>query len=359
MTAHCTPKTTGRAGPDLSRRSDYSTLLHEIRTAGLLERRPRRYLPRIAALALLWAVGWVAFVALGASWWQPVVAAVLAVALTQLAFLAHDAGHRQVFTTRHRNDLLGRVVGTLLVGLSYGWWIDKHTRHHAHPNQIGSDPDIVDGAVAFTPAGAAARKSRAGRWLARHQAALFFPMLLGEGVALRVASIAAVWRRPPGRTRRIESLLLAAHVAGYLAVVFLVLPPLPAIGFVALHQGLFGLYMGCAFAPNHKGMPQFGEDAATDRGADSDFLRRQVLTARNVRGGRPTELLLGGLNYQIEHHLFPSMPSANLRHARPLVRAFCHDRDVAYCEAGLTASYGEVLRYLRAVGATADPVAAR
>jgi fatty acid desaturase len=359
MTAQGTPRPAGRAAPDLPRRSDYSALLGEVRSAGLLERRPGRYLPRIATLTFLWSAGWVAFVVLGSSWWQPVVAAVLAVAVTQLAFLAHDAGHRQVFATRRRNDLLGRVVGTLLVGLSYGWWIDKHTRHHAHPNQIGSDPDIVDGAVVFTRAGAAARTSPAGRWLARHQAALFFPMLLGEGFALRAASVAALWRRPPGRTRTMESLLLATHVAGYLALVFLVLPPLPAIGFVALHQGLFGLYMGCAFAPNHKGMPQLGGDAATDAAVGSDFLRKQVLTARNIRGGRTIQLLLGGLNYQIEHHLFPSMPSANLRHARPLVRGFCHDRGVAYSETSLTASYREVLRYLRAVGAGADLAAAR
>ncbi len=338
----------GDVRSDRQARSEFAALLGEVRAAGLLERRPARYLMRIGLVAALWCGGWTAFLVLGGTWWQSTVAVGLAVAFTQLAFLGHDAGHRQVFATRHRNDLLGLVTGCLLVGLSYSWWIDKHTRHHTHPNHIGVDPDIAGKAIAFTAAGAAARTSRAGRWRARHQAALFFPMLCGEGIALRAASIRALWGRPPDRTRTVESLLIATHLGGYLAVVFLVLTPWQAIGFIALHQALFGFYMGCAFAPNHKGMPQFDEDAAKP-----DFLRRQVLTSRNIRGGVATDALLGGLNYQIEHHLFPSMPSANLRHAQPLVRRYCRDHGVPYCETSLVGSYGHVLRYLRRVGAAA------
>ena len=58
-------------------------------------------------------------------------------------------------------------------------------------------------------------------------------------------------------------------------------------------------------------------------GDRSDFLRRQVLTSRNVRGNWLTDLALGGLNYQIEHHLFPSMPRPNLRRSKAIVAAFC------------------------------------
>lgn len=119
--------------------------------------------------------------------------------------------------------------------------------------------------------------------------------------------------------------------------------------FLLVHQGLFGLYMGCSFAPNHKGMPIFGKDDKID------FLRRQVLTSRNIRGGRITDLALGGLNYQIEHHLFPSMPRPSLRHAQELVRAFCARHGVAYHETGLVDSYAQVLRHLHAVGGPLRP----
>jgi fatty acid desaturase len=107
---------------------------------------------------------------------------------------------------------------------------------------------------------------------------------------------------------------------------------------------VFGFYMGCSFAPNHKGMPPLTDEE------EKDYLRRQVLTSRNVRGGRFTDWLLGGLNYQIEHHLFPSMPRPNLRRAKPLVERFCAERGVRYAETGLLDSYAQVLRHLHAVG---------
>jgi fatty acid desaturase len=88
------------------------------------------------------------------------------------------------------------------------------------------------------------------------------------------------------------------------------------------------------------------------------FVRRQVLTSRNVRGSRLVDLVLGGLNYQIEHHLFPTMARPNLRHAQPLVRAFCQDHGLGYTEAGLFGSYAQALRHLHTVGAPLRPAVA-
>jgi fatty acid desaturase len=113
---------------------------------------------------------------------------------------------------------------------------------------------------------------------------------------------------------------------------------------------MFGLYLGSSFAPNHKGMPILD---ASDR---SGFLRRQLLTSRNVHGGFLTDAALGGLNYQIEHHLFPSMPRPNLRHSQPLIREYCLQRDLPYCQSSLAGSYLQALRHLKNVSKTARPV---
>ena len=59
--------------------------------------------------------------------------------------------------------------------------------------------------------------------------------------------------------------------------------------------------------------------------------------------------VFGGLNYQIEHHLFPSMPSRNLRRCQPLVRRFCAARCIPYCETTLLESYTMALNHLRNV----------
>ncbi|GAA4496349.1 acyl-CoA desaturase [Actinoallomurus oryzae] len=330
-----------------ARGSDYAVLARQVKNAGMLDRRPGYYSLKIAANLGLFALAGTAFVLLGRSWWQMLVAAFLGIVFTQIAFVGHDAGHRQIAGSRRVNDLLGLVHGNLLIGLSYGWWVTKHNRHHANPNHEDRDPDVANGAIAFTTDHVRSRRRWATRTLARHQAYLFFPLLLLEGVNLHVASVRALFGDDMGRTRSkpVEALMLGVHLAGYLTALLVVLTPLQALVFVVVHQCVFGLYMGCTFAPNHKGMP-------TVREADKlDYLRRQVLTSRNIRGGRFADFVLGGLNYQIEHHLFPSMPRPSLRRAQELVRAHCGKHGLTYHESSIVGSYGQVLRHLHAVGA--------
>jgi len=81
-----------------------------------------------------------------------------------------------------------------------------------------------------------------------------------------------------------------------------------------------------------------------------------VLMSRNVRGGVMVDFAMGGLNYQIEHHLFPSMPRPTLKAVRPIVREYCALHEVKYTEVGFFASYKIVVDYLNNVGLRArDP----
>jgi fatty acid desaturase len=330
-----------------SRGSNYAELSRQVRQAGLMDRRPGCYAWRTTLTVALLAGGWAAFVLIGDSWWQLAVAVFLAVMFAQVGFLGHDAGHRQICGSRRLSYVLGILLANLGIGLSYGWWVGKHNKHHAHPNTEGADPDIMISVLAFTTTQAGSGRG-VSRILVRWQAYLFFPLLLAEAASLHVASIRALAGRA-GRRRPAEVVLLAVHVAGYLSVVILILPPVKAIVFVLVQQGLFGLYLGASFAPNHKGMAILG---AAD---NSDYLRRQVLTSRNVRGGWLTDLALGGLNYQIEHHLFPSMPRPNLRRSQPLISDFCRQHGLPYCQASLAGSYAQALRHLHAVGRPPGP----
>jgi len=323
--------------------SDYAELMAQVRGLGLLRRRRGAYAVRSAALgaALLLTLAGVLW--LGDSWYQLVVAAVLGVVLSQYGFLAHDAAHRQIFETNRANEWNARLMSTLVIGLSYGWWVKKHNAHHRSPNQIGRDPDVAPGGLVFTVEEAQSR-SPFVRWVRRHQGYLFFPMLLLEGLNLHAAGVRTLLQRPDLRHRALEGGLIAVHFVAYLALLFLVMSPGLAVAFLGVQMATFGLLLGAAFAPNHKGMPVVPRDAKID------FLRRQVLMSRNVRGGRFVDLAMGGLNYQIEHHLFPSMPRDNLRHARSVVRAYCLEKDIPYTETSLVGSYAIVIRYLNVVG---------
>ena len=328
--------------------SDYAVLLRAVQQAGLMDRRYGYYAVKAAVLLAAGVGVATVFVLVGDSWWQLLTAAVLGVLLAHAGFLGHDAAHRQIFATGPANERAALLVGTLVTGMSVAWWNSKHNRHHAAPNQIDRDPDIDPTVLHWYPV-AVVHRSRPARFLRRHQGWWFFPLLTLEGVNLHVQAFRVVLGRAAGR-RRAETVLLAARWGGYLTVLLLVLSPVRAAVFLGVQLAVVGVYLGCCFAPNHKGMPVLPAAARVD------FLRRQVLTSRNVTGTRLTTLAMGGLNYQIEHHLFPSMPRPNLRRAQPLVRRFCAEHAITYTETTVPRSYRIVIRHLNHVGLRgADP----
>ncbi|HJZ24832.1 MAG TPA: acyl-CoA desaturase [Streptosporangiaceae bacterium] len=323
--------------------ASYRALARQVRAMGLLDRRPGYYGVKITLTIFAFFAGWALFVMVGNSWAALAVAPLVGMMFTQLGFIGHDLGHNQVFGARRRNHLLGLVVANALIGLSFGWWVPKHSAHHAHPNELGLDPDIGEGVVLASSDG----RGRLASWLARWQAPLFFPLMLLRSVGLHVLGIKRLVQQRD-RASAVEASLITLHAALYLTVVLWVLSPLKALAFVAVQQAVFSLYLGISFAPNHKGMPII--ESATAAG----FARRQVVTARNVRGGWFTTFMLGGLNYQIEHHLFESMPRPNLQRVQGLVRDFCVATDLGYREESFVESFRQIVQHLSDAGAAAS-----
>lgn len=322
-----------------------------VRAAGLLDRRPTYYAVKIGLTVAALLVGWAAFVVVGNSWAVLGIAVFLGVAYTHMGFVGHDAGHQQVFASRRANRLLGLVAGDALIGLSFGWWVPKHNAHHAHPNELDRDPDVgtdyIGGSAGYIggSAGTGGRERLHG--LSRWRAPLFFPLMCLRSAGLQVGGIGRLLaRRDRGALG--EALLLSLHVAMFFTIVLVVLGPLKAFVFVMVQQVTFSIYLGVSFAPNHKGMPLVAP------GSNLGFAHRQVLTSRNVSGGAAVTFLLGGLDYQIEHHLFPSMPRANLRRAQCLVKSFCQREDLPYCEESFLGSFRLIVRHLR-VGSPEEP----
>jgi fatty acid desaturase len=327
----------------------YTELMGEVREQGLLKRRYAWYWTTILVAVASFAATWFGILALGNSWFQLILAALLGVVTTQFGFIGHDAAHRQIFRSAAWNEWTARILSGTFAGMSLGWWRTKHNKHHAAPNQEGKDPDIGPGAIAFTRAIVESRSGFPG-WFARHQGWFYFPLLTLEGINLHRESVQTVLRPHSVPHQRVEATLILTRLIGYVTLLLMILPVGKAASFFGVQMAVFGLCLGGSFAPNHKGMPIV---PATMK---IDFLRRQVLMSRNVRGGLLVDFAMGGLNYQIEHHLFPSMPRPNLKRAQPIVRAYCLEHDVSYSEVGLFASYGIVVGYLNNVGLRArDP----
>jgi fatty acid desaturase len=325
-----------------SYRQEFAELSRRVRNEGLLARRRAHYTVKIGlsvlALVLLGSLA----VGIGDSWWCVGLAVGLGLVLTQLGFIGHDAGHRQISSSRRDNDAIGLVVANLFTGFSFGWWVTKHNRHHAYTNRPRKDPDLVPGAIVYLPEQADER-GPFGRWFARSQSLMLIPLLFLEALNLHVASVIALSKRRD-RGAIIETALLAVHLFVFFVAPFFILSPVKAVVFILVTQAVLGFYLGVSFITNHVGMPVLaGED-------ELGFLRRQVLTSRNLSGRPWTGFLFGGLDTQIEHHLFPAMPRANLRRARTLVGPFCAEKSIEYTLESPWRAYCRVLRHLRVVG---------
>ncbi len=323
--------------------TEYAELKRIIREHGLFKSQPAYYVMKsvVTASLLAVAIGVVLFVS------NPIVllldAAFFGFVSTQVGLLAHDVGHRQGFRGRRMNAIARYFFGNVLLGVSQSWWNVKHNQHHATPNHVDDDPDIQFPMIVFSPDQIANRP----RWL--HPAiaiqAFVFPLLLPfQALNMRMSSAQHLFA-PDARKRFLQALLLATHVALYAALLIWIGNWPIAVGFFLIHQMTFGLYNSSVFASNHKGMP------LTDEGRRMGFLYEQVLTSRNVRANPLTDFWYGGLNYQIEHHLFPSLPRNRLRQAQKLVRQFCDDHGISYHSTGLIESYAEILQHLHQVSA--------
>ena len=329
--------------------SEFAELLTRIKDEGLLARSRTYYITLIVILSLSLLATLTGMYFLGNTWIQIALAPVMAVIMTQFSFVTHEAAHRQVFSSGKANDNTARILANAVVGISYSWWMGKHTRHHANPNTVGKDPDIESDFIMFQEE-KDAKTSGFTKAFVKRQGWLFFPILTLEGLNLHVQAFRRVFSKEPLKHRGTEITLLLARNIGYPLILLALMPGYIAAVFLVVHMALFGVYMGASFAPNHKGMPQI------PAGLKVDFLRRQVLTSRNIRGGLFMDHFMGGLNYQVEHHLFPSMARPKLAKAARIVREFCAEKKIAYTETGLFQSYGIVVAYLNRVGLAArDP----
>ena len=339
MTAR-TPALTVAALPDGA--AHYAHLRQLAEQNGLFDRQPRYYAYKMSFNMSLLTLSILFLVLVDSFPLQLLNALVLAFVLVQISFIGHDVGHQQVFGSTRKNEVLGLIV-SFVFGSSRTWWVEKHNLHHANPNDLDLDPDTDIPMWAFSE-GQALSKRGLYKLLSRYQASIFYVILSLEGFGLRLASVLYMLRHDI-KYPRLEPLILTAHITLYGGLIFYVLGGWDAVLFILVNQLAIGLYTGSVFAPNHKGMPLLGREAQLD------FLTRQVVTARNIKSSALNDFLFGGLNYQIEHHLFPSMPRNRLKEAKKLIEPFCLAHSIPYREESVLESQKSILRHLHAASA--------
>jgi fatty acid desaturase len=318
---------------------EFRDLLNIVRRSGLLAKQPAYYGRKMLLNLALLVIAFLFIKWFHNPWVEVGNAAFLAFVFAQLGFIVHDAGHQEIFSGPTGNEVVGLIHSNLLLGFSYSWWLHKHNSHHCSPNHITGDPDVDIPLFAFTKEQAAGKRGLA-RLTVKYQHFCFFPLSLLEAFVLKVDSVRFLLRHKVAHPV-IEVSFLILHACWFLVLLYLLLGWPYAILFFVVQQMFLGLYLTLIFAPNHQGMPLLQGGAAVN------FLREQVLTSRNIKNHPGIDYCTGGLTCQIEHHLFPTMPTNKLRQVQKIVRDYCKSHGVPYHETSLFQSFREVYQDLR------------
>ncbi|TYZ64724.1 hypothetical protein PybrP1_002855 [[Pythium] brassicae (nom. inval.)] len=274
----------------------------------------------------------------------------------QSGWLAHDFLHNQVSPNRAVTNLLGCLIGNVWQGFSVQWWKNKHNLHHAVPNLHGAraegfvgDPDI-DTMPLLAWSKEMARKafeSAHGPFFIRHQAVLYFPLLLFARLSWLAQSFAYVFSAfsygvyDPVEFPRAEKLGLVLHYVWQVAIPLACgMSALEGLAFFLVSQMTCGLLLALVFSIGHNGMSVY------ERASKPDFWQLQVTTTRNIRASLFMDWFTGGLNYQIDHHLFPLVPRHNLPKVNVLVKSLCREFDIPFHETGFWEGIREVVDHL-------------
>jgi fatty acid desaturase len=320
--------------------SQLAVLRAELRSAGVFEfRELRSWLELVAlgaALALtLWGMAQTGY--LGAILLIPVAGVIS----TTIAMYGHGGSHRSFSKSPTRNALLCYLAFPLFSGLGALYWRNKHDRlHHGHPNVEGVDPDIKP----FPFASSRGDHETCGtktRWFQRtFQRWAFWPMATLMALGMRRSSLVYLAKYPHKREARwwLEVGCLAAHYTCWMVIPGIIWGPLVGIAVYSLTWAVVGVCLALVFAPAHIGLPIVREQ-------HDDWIH-QLETTRNLELPKPISFLFVGLDHQVEHHLFPKIPHANLPRAARITRDWCKRHQVVYNSEPYLTALADAARFM-------------
>ncbi|CAG8549696.1 11179_t:CDS:2 [Acaulospora morrowiae] len=312
------------------------------------------YLFKISSNISIWASSVLLLYAFGNSILGVLVAAIaLAIFWQQCGWLAHDFLHHQVFQNRDYNNLAGCFIGSVCQGFDPSWWKDKHNTHHAAPNVHGQDPDINTHPILswseyaltdlFDPELASENAKILPQWLAHlwvnNQTILYLPIMCFARISWCIQSI--IFILPNGQLRKpanahmpitkIQQISLLLHYVWLSWMLSLIDNWFLRLFFLFSAQTICGLLLATVFSLNHFGMKILSEDESSKM----DFFVEQIITGRDIIALNPAnqwivDWFTGGLNYQIEHHIFPAIPRHHFHKIQPIIQGLCAKHQVPY-----------------------------
>uniref|UniRef100_A0A673A5K5 acyl-CoA (8-3)-desaturase n=1 Tax=Sphaeramia orbicularis TaxID=375764 RepID=A0A673A5K5_9TELE len=323
---------------------DFHTLRAQAEDDGLFRVRPMFFCFYLGHILLLEALGWLTVWVWGTSWMLTLLCSIiLATAQIQSSWLQHDFGHKSVFKTTHGNHIMQMFIMGHLKGASTNWWNHRHFQHHAKPNVFSKDPDVnmlhvfVVGAI--QPVEYGIKKIKYMPYHRQHQYFFFVgaPLVLPVYFQLQMMH-SMIYRHH--WVVRLSYLILSYLILSYLILSYLILSYLILS---LISQFLESHWFVWVTQMNHLPMD-------IDHEAHQDWLTMQLHATCNIEQSSFNDWFSGHLNFQIEHHLFPTMPRHNYYLVAPLVQALCEKHGIPYQVKTMRQGLADVLRSLKNSG---------
>ena len=310
----------------------FDDLKEQVRKAGLLDTVPRRGIIEMIGIIVSLIVLYTTM-----SMWNPILMGLfLTLIFTRSVFVSHDVLHQQYFEDRTISMALSYPFSSLILCNSPSWWIWKHNvNHHTYCNVVEKDEDIraLDGA--FTP------KNKGNKpFIRKHKHLIFWGALffMYPAFIAKSFSYAIRWKKYK------ELVLMLLHWVVIWGPIFTILPLSSAlIVFVTLYLCL-SIWLSLGFITNHLGCEVFN----LEESAKLSWMELQMRSSRSLKGGAFVHWFYGGLNTQIEHHLFPRAPRFNLLKIQQLTRDFAQKHNIKYFETTPIEAYFQINRALKA-----------
>ena len=347
------------AQKEVNYRRDVKAMKSELMKARAFESSKLYYAFKVASNAGILATAIAVIVVLNGMLGAVLGGIILALFWQQCGWLAHDFLHHQVFTNRMYNNLAGLGIGNIWQGFSTSWWKMKHNHHHAVPNvvqtQAGGDPDILTMPLLLWSEkiieGDSEELKDLPRFLIRHQKFFYVPLLAAARLSWLLQSILfqfePVHQFVGGLPMKIaEILTIAIHYVAVIYITLLLETAASRVVFLLICQSLGGLFIAVVFTVGHNAMDIF----TSEEMKNTDFVRLQVRSTRDITPTVFNTWFSGGLAYQVEHHIWPTLPRHSFPLASKILKRFCAKYNIPYTVEGLIKGNWAVCKLLSDVG---------
>lgn len=262
--------------------------------------------------------------------------------MSQLAFWGHNAGHEAISRKTTFNRFLGHWSMGICCGLAFDEWKGRHKQHHRYVQQDDIDPDMIIDSVASVTVNSMSKKSGFFKKIGQlqHLYVGFLSLLFGH--SQRILSQVGVLKKPVHYRRDLFVTLI--HYCAFVILPITMGIPLSKVLIVYLGSAcILGPHLAAVFWVNHIGMPLIRESSKMHN------FEQQVVTSRTISNPKYLDWFYGGLNFQIEHHLYPSIPSCRLREMQSLVRPKIEDGPLDYTNDTWTNAIKDVFFHFKLV----------